>query len=216
MRGRERSALVWLTGAAASIALLLLSCGGGVSWRPYKAEYLHPRPIAARAALIYEGDVETVVAAGAKLIGQLKTKSDRHAQIHGARHGGTHVYLVRSESQTFAVGTNCSSSTQTYLGGATTNSSCRNLTRTVVRNHYAVLQLAPGAWASLPPLLRPVPFGKPSCAPLPKVPKGCSYTHYRGFMQMDPDRVYLDCDNGEPVDVTDRLPPNACPLESRW
>src|SRR5687767_3989162 len=81
--------------------LALSGCGRGPYWRPYKAEYLHEAPVAARAALIYEGDVETVVAAGAKIIAELRAKNDKHAQLYGARHGGTHVYLVKSESQTF-------------------------------------------------------------------------------------------------------------------
>src|SRR5690606_29098430 len=45
------------------------------------------------------------------------------------------------------------------------------------------------------------------CAPLPAVTRGCKYSHYRGFMKYDAERVYLACDGQERVDVTDTLPP---------
>lgn len=207
----------------AIVLVALVACGHGASFRPYKVEYAHLLPMVRSAALAYSGDVDALTAAGALLIGVVHVRSDQEAQVRGAKAGGTHVYLVRSETESFPVGQRCLSRTTDAPGGPVTSTACSNVTRTVQRNDYAVLRLPewrerlnPLPWPDALPLREEGaalarPPAKPRCRPLPEFDDGCEYTHYRGFMQYDEERVYVMCEDNRPVrDITSEIPRGSC------
>jgi hypothetical protein len=85
---------------------------------------------------------------------------------------------------------------------------------TWVRESQGVLP--PGPMPALKPVLVSTRSpGEGPCVPLRPLPAGCSYTHYRGFMQYDHNRMYVACEGDEPVDVTAKLPSQACELPER-
>lgn len=139
--------------ALALLVLFTLGCAPVVQFTPYKAEYAKGEPkVVMRAVVGYDGDVDTLTAAGGALLGFVRTGNERDVGVIGAHVGGTHVVLSRKETQQFLVGTHCSA--YRTLGGGV-DASCYPTAVTVVKSHYAVLRVDPSRWGDLPEALRP-------------------------------------------------------------
>lgn len=156
------------------LVLALAGCKGtlfrphqDVQFDPYSSSSVSDQTVD-YAVVAYEGDIPSLQAAGAEVVGSLSVVGDANsdeidvqerARRSAARRGGTHLVVVARGREPIGTWSSAGSAMTTYnqtTGTAYTTYQAPS-TRTVYGHtgRYLAVRVPTGRWAELPPALRP-------------------------------------------------------------
>lgn len=181
-RSARMSSLLLVLGSTAVLMFAgLTGCARTwVEFTPYRAG-AGGMPLLTYAVVAYEGDISSLAAAGAEIVGSLEVSGNGFASgdnVRGrameeaARHGGTHL-LVAAEGSTVTWTQTTPDRATTTISGNTAHTTVYPGAQVPVTRHsgaFVIVRVPPSRWGDLPPRLQPV-TGRHLAGPWPMPPR---------------------------------------------